>query len=683
MIHSKPVRNEQTWLFIWLIFSLMIGALTVHQYGMSIDEPNNYRYAADTLAAYPSLFGTLYEPKLDSSYQGHGPAFVAMTDILIRIVQSVFPNVFAPDLWHFSYFITLLLTGLCLYWLTKRWFSKWTAWGILLLFCSQPLLLGHAFINPKDIPFMFFFTLSVVLGFHLVDGMEAKESFVSLEGPVKALTCKFQETNARHKNFFITFLFVAITALAALVIFSRQIDALLGGLVTYFYTAGPDTWAGQIFNSVASQASNVTIEDYITKTLRMFRRVELGILSLSLLFFLVYFFLLINNTTLSAFLANTWKERHSFKEHVLDRARSLRSSLSAAALKAWLAEIIRALGDPRLLFAGVILGLATAVRAIAPLAGMIVFFYLFIKVRSRAWTTAIAYFLVAGIMTYLAWPYLWNAPIQRYLEEVGLISNFQYFSGQVLFDGRFYGIRDLPRSYLPILLSIQFTEPLVLSVYIGFFIFGWRILRNHLRTDLLLDLGIGFVLPLFALILLNSPLYHNFRQVLFVIPAMFVLAAFTFEVIFSSMVQTWARLFLIAAITLPGIYSTMRLYPYQYVYYNSLVGSTAGVRDRYEMDYWRTSMRAMALELNELAPPGAKIIIGGSSSLFRRYARPDLIVETINQSTFDLNGGYDYAVQIARWQKREFYPDAKIVVLIERAGATLATVKAVKNASAS
>ena len=113
----------------------------------------------------PSL--EFYEPKYDSSYDGHGPAFVTLVALVIKITQVVLPKVFVLDLWHFSYFITFQLTGLCLYWLTKRWFNKWTTWGILILFTTQPLLWGHAFINPKDIPFMFFFTLSIVSGFRL------------------------------------------------------------------------------------------------------------------------------------------------------------------------------------------------------------------------------------------------------------------------------------------------------------------------------------------------------------------------------------------------------------------------------------------------------------------------------------------------------------------------------------
>jgi hypothetical protein len=61
MPRSKTLDLEKILLLVWFTVNLGVGALTVHEYGMSIDEPNNYRYAADTLDAYPSFFGILYE----------------------------------------------------------------------------------------------------------------------------------------------------------------------------------------------------------------------------------------------------------------------------------------------------------------------------------------------------------------------------------------------------------------------------------------------------------------------------------------------------------------------------------------------------------------------------------------------------------------------------------------------
>jgi 4-amino-4-deoxy-L-arabinose transferase-like glycosyltransferase len=681
MIESKLTRLEKILLFVWFVINLGVGALTVHEYGMSIDEPNNYRYASDTLDAYPSFFGTLYEPKYNSTYDGHGPAFVTIASIPIGVIQRVFPSVPAPDLWHFSYFVTFQLTGLCLYWLTKRWFSRWTAWGILVLFGTQPLLLGHSFINPKDIPFMFLITLSIALGFRLVDNVEAKESFVSLERPARNLAHKFQKTNPRRRKKFLISLAFALSITFAFTIFSRQINALIEQVVVFFYTSTPDSWAGQIFNSAASPSPNVSAEDYVTKAIRLFLRFERIILITGLLFFLSYFILLIMDTTIPTFLGNTWKQRQKLGIWFGYVRTSLRRSLNISSLRNWFAEFFRALRNPYVILAGVALGLATAVRAIAPLAGVIVFLYLIAKVRSKAWTTGIAYILIAGIVTYLAWPRLWDAVIPRYLEGLGVISNFPHSPGRVLFNGTLYGAGDLPLLYLPTLLTIQFTEPLILGAYIGLGILVWRILRSRLQTDLLLHIGLGFAFPLFGLMLLNTTLYHNFRQALFMIPPLFMLAAFTLELVFSRIARNWARVLLIAAIALPGVYSSIKLYPYEYVYYNSLVGGVAGVQNRFELDYWRISLREAALELNEIAPAGSIVVVTRSAGLFARYARPDLIVDKPIDSTLDLSSGYDYVVQVARWEPWEIHPDAKNVVVIERAGAVLATAKDVRSTS--
>jgi hypothetical protein len=334
------------------------------------------------------------------------------------------------------------------------------------------------------------------------------------------------------------------------------------------------------------------------------------------------------------------------------------------------------------ILAGVALGLATGVRAIGPLAGVIVLLYLFARARSRAWTTAIAYFLVTAIVTYIAWPRLWDSPVVRYLEGLGIISNFPHFPGQVLFQGQLHGPSDLPRFYLPALLTIQFTEPLVVGIYIGLGVLIWRLFRDRLPIGLLLYIGLGFTFPLMGLIVLRSPLYHNFRQVLFLIPAMAMLAAFSLELVFKRTTQGWVRLILIAALALPGVYSTAKLYPYEYVYYNSLVGGPAGALKRYEMDYWRISLREMALEMNEVARPGAVVVVTRSAGLFARYARPDLIVDKPINSILDLeSSGYDYIIHVTRGKGGDLYPEVEELITIERDGAVLATAKDVKEVS--
>jgi len=111
------------------------------------------------------------------------------------------------------------------------------------------------------------------------------------------------------------------------------------------------------------------------------------------------------------------------------------------------------------------------------------------------------------------------------------------------------------------------------------------------------------------------------------------------------------------------------------------VGGTMGAQDHYELDYFRISLREVALELNEIAPQGATVVVTRSAGLFVKYTRPDLVVDKIINSILNLGDGYDYAVQLAHGQNWDIYPDAKNVIIIERAGAVLATAKDMKNVS--
>ncbi|HET9913827.1 MAG TPA: hypothetical protein VFQ13_18175, partial [Anaerolineales bacterium] len=151
-------KIEKYILTLWFISNLLIGLFIVRDFGVSYDEPEYYVYAQNSVDAYRSFFALAYVPVFGPhDLPNYGPAFIIFPELVIRLLKLIFPNLFAADIWHFSYFLLFQLGGLCLYSLARRWFGNWSAWGILLLYTSQPLLWGHAFINPKDIPFMVFF----------------------------------------------------------------------------------------------------------------------------------------------------------------------------------------------------------------------------------------------------------------------------------------------------------------------------------------------------------------------------------------------------------------------------------------------------------------------------------------------------------------------------------------------
>ena len=70
---------------------------------------------------------------------------------------------------HLVYFLMFLVGIWAFYQLATRWMSRNAAFGATLLFMTQPVFWGHAFINPKDIPLLSLFLLTVYLGLRMHD----------------------------------------------------------------------------------------------------------------------------------------------------------------------------------------------------------------------------------------------------------------------------------------------------------------------------------------------------------------------------------------------------------------------------------------------------------------------------------------------------------------------------------
>jgi len=524
-------KTEKYLLIFWFLINLIIGLIIVHDYGISYDEPDYYVYAQNTVDAYKSFFALAYSPVFGPhDLPNYGPAFIIFPELAIRFLKLIFPNLHAADVWHFSYFFLFQLGGLCLYSLARRWFDQWSAWGILLLYTSQPLLWGHAFINPKDIPFMVFFLFTLWSGFRLADSFGAQNIDVSFRLP--------------------------------------------------------------------------------------------KIYSFSLPRFIV-------------------KESLPF------------------------------LRSPQLLLAGILLGMTMSIRLLGPLPGLILILYLAFTLKQKSLPIIIAYLICATVTMFITWPYLWPNPIDHWMDSLVLMVKFPW-PGRVLFSGQFYDPDNLPISYLPTLLNIQLTEPLLILIYLGLIVLIFSIMNKHIKLDLFLVLVIGAILPLIGLVVSSATMYDNFRQILFLLPPLILLAGLALDWIFSVFKPVALRLALLIALAFPGIYAIIQLHPYQYIYYNSLVDGIGGAFRKFELDYWGISYREAALWLNNNAPANASIGGDGPTYLLNEYLRPDL--NPLSKSSSKQQ--YAYFVAMSRYNRDlTLYPDAKVVYSIERDSAVLTVIK--------
>ena len=215
-------------------------------------------------------------------------------------------------------------------------------------------------------------------------------------------------------------------------------------------------------------------------------------------------------------------------------------------------------------------------------------------------------FVYAGIalaMMLATWPYLWPDPIARLIESWHVMSQYPW-PGQVLFNGQYYRSFDLPRSYLPVLLAIQITEPIW-----PLFFFSLALLWKN--KYLLIATLLWLVLPLAALIISRS-LYDNFRQVIFILPPVFFVCGLGMDWLFRRLRPAHRPRLDRGRADPSGIIAGIQLHPYEYIYYNSLIGGVPGAQGRFETDYWATSYRAAMDYVNGIAPANGKIFVRGS-----------------------------------------------------------------------
>jgi hypothetical protein len=178
---------------------------------------------------------------------------------------------------------------------------------------------------------------------------------------------------------------------------------------------------------------------------------------------------------------------------------------------------------------------------------------------------------------------------------------------------------------------LQFTEPVWLLAVVAVWAYFSRSGAAHFPASVKVILPLWFLAPLIPMIFRDVWLYDNFRQFLFVTPVIFLYAAIGLDFILQRVQRPAYQWLLAGILLLPGVIGILRLHPYQYVYYNSLVGGTRGAAGKYELDYWCTSYYETILQLNRSLPQNSVIAFWGTDWTGMTYARRDLVTVRITE----------------------------------------------------
>lgn len=175
--------NQRLPILLLLAGLLLAGLLTFTDYGLSWDEPLFYDYAESIPGAYQGwnrLDENVYGPSAED-HKYYGPAYLLLGQGPKTAIQIILGRDDASA-WHLVNFLSFILGVYFIYRLGTRFMTPNLAAVNAAFFALQPLLWGHAFINPKDMPFMTAFLSAVTLGLEWVDSIPERRTQSVVEG---------------------------------------------------------------------------------------------------------------------------------------------------------------------------------------------------------------------------------------------------------------------------------------------------------------------------------------------------------------------------------------------------------------------------------------------------------------------------------------------------------------------
>lgn len=258
---------------------------------------------------------------------------------------------------------------------------------------------------------------------------------------------------------------------------------------------------------------------------------------------------------------------------------------------------------------GLMLGAATGLRAMGLLligyAGVIVLLSVPHPLRLREATVFVVrsalWFAPAAAIGYLimiaAWPWAWLAPLNP-LRAIFSFAHFHYEIRTVV-AGAIYRMGDVPWWYVPFYLLIKVPLVIYAGAACAIALSVWGLARGAVSRLPRRDAEIAFIafvaiFPVLCEAMAEGPAFTGMRHFLFVVPPLAVLAGIGFDSVLAALSpRRWVATGAAAALTLSLAWNAsvlVRLHPYEYMYYNQLVGGLEGAARRYEMDYWVNMM---------------------------------------------------------------------------------------------
>ncbi len=295
--------------------------------------------------------------------------------------------------------------------------------------------------------------------------------------------------------------------------------------------------------------------------------------------------------------------------------------------------------------------------------------------------------LLAYVIMILAWPWAALAPLNP-IRGLLAFSEFQYAIRTVL-AGEVYDMANVPRLYVPIYILIRMP---LLTLFGAVMAIVFAVLPRAVagakqppRRDIAL-ISLTVIIPLACQVAFQGPAFTGLRHFLFVIPALTILAAIGLDTALAALatrgrVVAGGGLAVIVASFVWNAVTLVRLHPYEYLFYNMVVGGLQGASRRYDLDYWFGSMPEALTQLETYlrrtpsvagSPPAKvySVAVCGERPAFEKAV-------TLPQLRWDFK---------PTWEQSDFFIapthmncdrdlDGKVIGTVERLGVTIAYIK--------
>lgn len=259
-------------------------------------------------------------------------------------------------------------------------------------------------------------------------------------------------------------------------------------------------------------------------------------------------------------------------------------------------RVVQAPGTATTLRAAALAGVATAVRPfgalLLPLAAGALALVVPLRALAKQWALLL---LAGGAATVLLWPVLWTRAPWHVARSIAALSRHTAGSPSLFF-GEVYPYDAAPAGYAAVWTAITLPAPTLVGLVCGAVAGALALRRRPPRAVWLAwaPVVLWIAVPLLAPVVRTVSLYDTSRQLLFVVPAVCVVAAAGLVAAVRRCRSRWLARAAVAALALAGVEVAARmvhLHPYESLYFGPLVGGLRGAQGRFDVAYHSETYR--------------------------------------------------------------------------------------------